>query len=154
MSELVNVPLKEYVLDMRVREWCKLPYPNHPKGCPNYGKKEGCPPQALLCPKIIMPPFRLVAVSFNLAEWAKRMKEKHPNWSDRQARCCLYWQGKIRKRLRQECERLVSNGDVVLYNPEATGVNVFLTCESIGLKLERNPQNVVWKVAIIGKKKT
>jgi hypothetical protein len=25
---------------------CRLPYPNHPKGCPNYGKRALCPPKA------------------------------------------------------------------------------------------------------------
>ncbi|KKK81159.1 hypothetical protein LCGC14_2816310, partial [marine sediment metagenome] len=27
----------DLIIDHRAREWCKLPYPNHPRGCPNYG---------------------------------------------------------------------------------------------------------------------
>ncbi|NVM23992.1 MAG: hypothetical protein HWN68_19710 [Desulfobacterales bacterium] len=76
-----------------------------------------------------------------------------PTWSDRQARCCLYWQGKVRKRLREECDRLASDDDLILYSPEAMGVHVFRTCELVGLHLEKNPQDFVWKVAILGKRK-
>lgn len=145
--------LTDVVIDLRARGWCKLPYPNHPKGCPNFGKRESCPPKASLFNDVVDPPFTLVGVKFNLGEWVKEMKEKHPKWSDRQARCCLYWQGKVRKRLREECKKITSNDNKILYCPEATGVHVFKTCETIGIKLERNPQDVVWKIAIIGRKR-
>lgn len=148
---VLTFPLDHVVVDSRVRDWCKLPYPGHSKGCPNYSKKLGCPPERPLFASLIETPFTLVAVSFNLGAWAEQMKEKHPEWSDRQARCCLYWQGKVRKRLRQACERLVTEDDLVLYTPEATGVNVFETCRTVGLILKRNPQDIVWKVAIIGR---
>jgi len=149
--KVLVLPLDEVVIDLRARDWCKLPYPNHLRGCPNYGKKAGCPPKAPLFESFVESPFTLVAVGFNLAEWTKKMKDKHPNWSDRQTRCCLYWQGKVRKVLREECNRIASDDELILYNPEAMGVHVFKTCELVDVKLERNPQNIVWKVAIIGK---
>jgi len=149
--KVVSFPLDNVVIDLRARDWCKLPYPNHSKGCPNYGKKSSCPPHAPLFESFVTSPFTLVAVGFNLAEWAERMKEKHPMWSDRQARCCLYWQGKVRKRLREECDKIALDNDLIVYTPEAMGVHVFKTCELVGLKLERNPQHFVWKIAIIGK---
>ncbi len=34
------------VIDYAVRDLCQRPYPGHKKGCPNYGKKMGCPPHA------------------------------------------------------------------------------------------------------------
>jgi len=145
--------LDDVIIDSRVRGWCKLPYPNHPRGCPNYGKRAVCPPQAPLFKNILNPPFLLIGVRFNLGEWAERMKKRHPDWSDRQARCCLYWQGKVRKRLREECERLASNNQIICYTPEAMGVHVFETCFHVGITLERNPQKFVWKIAIIGWKK-
>lgn len=151
--ETVVTVLDDVVLDLKARAWCKLPYPGHPKGCPNYGKRPACPPQAPLFGSLVEPPFFLVAVKFNLADWARRLKMRHPGWSDRQARCCLYWQGKVRKRLREECEKLASGGDVILYSPEANGVHVFKTCGTVGIKLERNPQTTVWKIAIIGRKR-
>jgi len=138
---------------MRSRDWCKLPYPSHPKGCPNYGKKETCPPKAPLFNNIVKPPFVLVGVKFDLLVWTKQMKKKHSDWSDRQLRCCLYWQGKVRKRLREECEKVVTESDVILYTPEANGVNVFETCKYVNIQLKRNPKVFVWKIAIIGKSK-
>ncbi|MCJ7771009.1 hypothetical protein MUP37_05465, partial [Candidatus Bathyarchaeota archaeon] len=44
-------------------------------------------------------------------------------------------------------------GYVLVEVPEATGVQVFETCELAGIFLERNPQKIVWKAMIIGRKK-
>jgi len=63
-----------------VQDWCKLPYPNHPKGCPNYGKRKNCPPNVPLIDKIIAPPYILVAIKFNLKEHMKKMKKKFVNF--------------------------------------------------------------------------
>lgn len=145
----------DVIIDYRSRAWCKLPYPNHPKGCPNLGKKDSCPPEASLFERMVKPPFTLVAVRFDLGAHTRRMKERHPDWSDRRARCLLYWQKKVNKRLKEVCERAFSDIENVkiLYSPEANGVHVFGTCRNIGLILERNPKKIVWKVAIIGIKK-
>ena len=150
--ETTITPLVNVIIDLRTRDWCKLPYPGHPKGCPNYGKRLTCPPEAPLFEEVGIPPYILVGVKFDLEEWVNYMKKKHPNWSDRQARCCLYWQGKVRKRLREECEKIINKGVVVYYIPEAMGVDVFRTCTEVGIKLERNPQKFVWKIAIIGRR--
>ena len=33
------------VIDHNVQNWCTKPYPDHPKGCSNYGKNKTCPPK-------------------------------------------------------------------------------------------------------------
>jgi len=144
--------IEKVVIDLRAREWCKMSYPNHPKGCPNYGQRDACPPQAPIWNNVMQKPYILVAVNFNLQEWANKMKEKHSNWSDRQCRCCLYWQGKVRKILKEECKKIISKNSklVVSYCPEAMGVHVFETCYKVGIKLHKNPQDIVWKIAILG----
>ena len=83
------------------------------------------------------------------------MKEKHPNWSDRQARCVLYWQGRLDKKLREASEKVASNvsNSYIVYKPEAYGIHLFKTCENIGLVLERNPQKLLWKMTIVGTKR-
>ena len=153
----IIIPIGDVVIDLRAREWCKLPYPDHPKGCPNYGKRDTCPPQCPIWNDIIEPPYLLVGVKFALKVWSERMKERHPKWSDRQARCCLYWQGKVRKRLREICEEVklhhLGSNFIISYTPEAMGVHVFETCYKNGIKLHKNPQDFVWKIAIIGRKK-
>ena len=101
-----NIIIKEItnkiVIDLRARDWCKLKYPNHPKGCPNYNHKDICPPKIGLFKEYfnMNKPIYLVAVPFNLTEHANRMKEIHPNWSVKQCKCVLYWQGKVKKHLR------------------------------------------------------
>lgn len=155
MSEMKStvIPSIDIISDIRSRDWCKLPYPNHPHGCPNYDKRIGCPPQVSLFNEVITSPYTLVGIKFNLEKWINRMKDKHPNWSDKQARCCLYWQGKVRKVLREKCKEIVKDEEMILYKPEAMGIHVFRTCASIGIKLEKNPTKYVWKIAIIGRKK-
>lgn len=150
--ENVVLPIKDIVMDLRARKWCKLPYLDHPKGCPNYGRRVICPPQAPIWTNVMEGPYILIGVKFNLQKWIEKMKGRHPHWSDRQCRCCLYWQGKVRKRLREECEKIQKENPrlVVSYVPEAMGVHVFETCYKNGIKLQKNPQNIVWKIAILG----
>ena len=150
MNNVIIQDLKEISATGCTNKWCKLPYPNNKNGCPNYGKKD-CPPKASLFENIISPPFKLVAIRFKIEEHAKRMKEKHPDWSDKQARCVLYWQKGVDKKLKQECEEIADN-NIILYKPEAHGINLFATCKNIGLVLKKNPQKIVWKMAIIGKR--
>ena len=154
-DDLIISKLRDVVINHRARAWCRLPYPGHPKGCPNFGKTEECPPKAPLFKAIIKPPFILVAVRFNLEEHVRKMEEKHPNWSEKQAKCLLYWQKKVNKRLKKICEAIASKipNAIVLYRPEGNGVHVFETCKKIGLILKKNPKKFVWKVAIVGIKK-
>ena len=86
--------------------WCTLPYPNHKKGCPNYGKKDYCPPFAPRFEDITIDPYYLVIETFNLEKHANRMRERHPKWTERQCRNLLYWQGGVRKRLKEKAYAL------------------------------------------------
>jgi hypothetical protein len=151
----MQLKLKKIIKYNNINKWCKLPYPAHPNGCPNYNKKKTCPPKALSFEKLIKPPFTLVAVKFNLKEHIKKMKQKHPNWTDKQARCVLYWQNKVNKQLRELSEKTAAKipNSMILHMPEANGVNLFETCKKVGLILEPNPQNILWKMSIIGIKK-
>jgi len=149
--ELLNI-----VIDERARDgtWCRLPYPNHRRGCPNFGKKDKCPPRAPRFEDIVRAPYWLVAQSFDLKAHAERMKRKHPHWSERQARCVLYWQGTVNKALREWASLLWKElGDdyMVVKIPEANGVNLFATCAKIGIHLKRNP-DLVWKMMIVARK--
>ncbi|MEM5766284.1 MAG: hypothetical protein QW423_01460 [Candidatus Aenigmatarchaeota archaeon] len=39
-KNILVLKLREVVVDYRSRSWCKLPYPNHHCGCPDYDKKQ------------------------------------------------------------------------------------------------------------------
>lgn len=145
-------------IDPRVRDWCKLRYPGHPKGCPNYNKSSDCPERV----KLIGEVFNLteghwfIIEPFDIKAHAWRMKLLHPKWSDRQCRCVLYWQNRVKSKLRRECMIFISGmeqpeGDIIYtLIPEAMGVNVFRTCHRLGIKMRKNPQDILYKVALVG----
>ena len=144
----------ELVIDYRAREWCKLPYPDHPKGCPNYGRKSGCPPKAPLIGDYfnLNEDHYFVIVQFDLEAHINKMITKHPHWSNRQARCVLYWQGSVNKILKEECKLYAFQQGGLQYNlcPEAMGVNVIKTCRALGLPIRPRPIDIVFKVAMLG----
>ena len=50
----IKIDSKSIKFTKRTRLWCQLPYPNHPKGCPNYSKNPNCPPLAKFMKKILL----------------------------------------------------------------------------------------------------
>jgi len=143
------------VVDYEARKWCVLPYPDHPKGCPNFGKKPICPPQVEYIEDWLKDTgeLRLVCVSFNLNEHAERMIERNPHWSQRQARCLLYWQPKVNKALISLVSTLVhENGLKITYCPEAMGVDVIKTAQSVGIPIVAPPKDIIHKIALVATK--
>lgn len=144
------------VIDLSVRQLCKQPYCNHPGGCPNYDKKVTCPPKAPPISKVIdlSKPVYAIWNEFDFAGHCNRMKVIHPDWSQRQVECCLYWQPKARKQLRREINTFAfSIIQYVIYIcavPEGAGVNVTATMKSIGIELEWPPKIVAYQIALAG----
>ena len=79
------------------RSMCIRAYHNHPKGCPNFGKKDGCPPNIPMFDQVydVNKPVYLIINEFNLLEHTNNMKKIHPDWSNYQLYNSRYWQGKI-----------------------------------------------------------
>ncbi|KKM13330.1 hypothetical protein LCGC14_1717270 [marine sediment metagenome] len=142
------------IIDDSMRGLCVKTYYNHPKGCPNFNKRSDCPPKALLLHKILdlSKPIYVVYNIFNLYGHVKSMRNKYPNWSQRQLENCLYWQGKARKQLRIRVNNFLKNNENqhVLYCPEACGVNITETMKSISIELEWPPKTFTYQVALIG----
>lgn len=134
-------PVKRLVVSDHVGRWCQLPYPNHPKGCPNFWEaKEECPPKAPSVDEYfdLSRALYFVHSEFDLNAHADMMKQRHPHWSDRQCRCVLYWQSRSRKQLKQRTSKAASllGTDAMTMIPEAMGVNVYVTARLAGLRLE------------------
>ena len=152
------IPLNVIYIDERSRDgtWCCAPYPNHPKGCPNFGKRDSCPPHAPKYEDIVddSAPVFAVIVRFDLVKHAQRMLDRHSHWSRKQCRNVLYWQNTVKKKLRNKSYDLQSvlDGYEVLEIPEANGVNVFKTMAKHGLMLKHDP-DIVYKVMLVGNKK-
>lgn len=147
------VGVNNLVLDYRAREWCKLPYPDHPKGCPSYDKKWCCPPRIGTVEEYLDldAPLWLSVVQFHLAEHAGLMKLRHPHWSERQARCLLYWQPKVNKHLKSMTYNFTCGTTrVATFCPEAMGVQVIKTAKKLGIPIIPRPQETVYKIALIG----
>lgn len=146
--------VKRLIINSETRKWCKLPYPQHPYGCPNYGRPK-CPPRYPLFNKILdlEKPIYIVAIRFDLENHAERIKTLHPEWNDRQCRNLRYWQGTVNKKLKEEVNKILAEGklgDKAEFGPEAAGVNAHLTCYYSGIKLKWPPGKYVYKLALIG----
>lgn len=142
------------VIDYKVRALCVKEYPGHKKGCPNFNKKDGCPPQVKFFDTIydVSKPVYAIWNIFNLQEHIDKLKIKHPDWTYRQLTCCLYWQPKARKSLLSEIKafkRLFSNLSVTTC-PEGMGVNITATMLNIGEVLEWPPQGKTYQIALAG----
>ena len=151
---VINIPIIP-VLDFGVREYCTLPYPGHKKGCPMFGKRKECPPQAPLFDKhfdMTKPIFAAIC-EFDIWKHAVRMFNKHPHWTDKQCRNPLYWQNSVRKMLKEFCEEFCREGLVYTLIPEAMGMDVVKTMAKADVKIEFPPNIIVRKVAIIGSPK-
>jgi hypothetical protein len=143
----------ELEINEGVREWCRLPYPGHPKGCPNYAIAEECPPKVKKVNEIfdLSKPHYFAVQEFDLMDWAQLMKLRHPKWSDKQARCCLYWQNTVRKKLRNICEAQIGLSErIYTLLPEAMGVNVFVSARKFGINIDRLAFPTIYKIALIG----
>lgn len=97
-------------------------------------------------------PTWVVWSTFDLGGHVRRMQAKHPDWSDRQLRCCLYWQPRARKILGcAVVDFLVEHpGLHVLWTPEACGVNVTATMAKAGEILEWPPRETTYQVVVAG----
>jgi len=131
---------------------CRKSYSGHSKGCPNYNNRPSCPPVALRWDKLIKPPIYAIWNIFPFGQHVDKMRTKHPLWSERQARCCLYWQGTARKQLREKVTRfLIDYPNLkILWCPEANWVNVTETMQSIGIKLEWPPVKYAYQIVLAG----
>ena len=144
------------VVDYSVISLCCKSYHNHKKGCPNFLKKKGCPPN---CPKIedVIDLSRTVYCIYNafpIGEHMDRMKTKYPDWTIYQLRCCLYWQPKARKQLKEKIKLFIKQYPnlVIVGNPEGCGVNVTETMKGIGINLEWPPEKYAYQIVLAGEK--
>ena len=113
------------------------------KGCPNINKKAGCPPNAPIFSNNYSSVFAIYNI-FDFKAHTDKMRLKHKDWSERQVRCCLYWQPRSRKGLQGEIKSFLTQhrGYKIIGCPEAQGVNLTETMKNAGIILEWPPE---WK---------
>lgn len=137
-----------------LHELCTREYPNHKRGCPNFNSKDTCPPKQKLLHEVfaLCEPCYFVINCFEFGRHVAFMRIRHPDWSDRQLRNCLYWQGTARMQLKHKIKGVLQSlqGYSSHMCPEAMGINVTATCAHYGLILEWPPQVFAYQVAFIG----
>ena len=154
------IELNKIIITAKTWDWCQIPYPNHPKGCPNYNKKAGCPTTVKMFDEIfdMDEPIYLVHSHFDLTNHIAKMLKRHPKWSDRQLRNCLYWQPKSRSDLKGKillALMKVGLNYMSIQCPEAMGINLYATTMLNGLKLDPiKSMKICRHIALIAKMKT
>lgn len=158
----MNDPLKHFQLhgstiqqyvSPGVFKFCQMPYPNHPKGCPNYNHKAGCPPKTQLLntahSETHWDTWRIFTYSFDLVPHITKMRKAHPEWSERQVYCCLYWQPRARKAFWEAVYNVGYLPTKVLWCPEAYGVNIMQLCRNHGTNFEWPPKTKTVLMAML-----
>jgi len=142
------------VFDTKMPKLCKHPYPNHPKGCPNWGKKKGCPPNAPWLPNSFDYRYPVYAIwnVYPFGEHVEKMRAKHPEWTQRQVECCLYWQGTARKQLKEIVKNFLKGhpGLKIVDCPEAQGINLTETMKQVYVQLEWPPKHKTYQIVLAG----
>lgn len=151
--------------------WCTLPYPNHLNGCPNYNKNPLCPPNTQMLDDKLddYNNFYLIYAKFQLDEYVEEMRNRHPNWSYRQASCVLYWQGSVKRRIKDRLKSIfrknpnnefymfasgsgfkeVFGNQDKIYSMEAAGIDVFKTLKNNDIEFELKPRNFILLINLL-----
>ena len=159
-----KIDSSKIIYDKRMQGLCKLPFHGHAKGCPNFGKKLGCPPDIPLIDKVFdfNSDMFVIYTTFPVGEFAERMRVGHPEWSEhpRQWYNPRLWQGTARRDHRFEVEKFMGqySGFEVNGTPEGHGVNVTELMKEVGVELEwgwppeHSLENKSYIVSLGGKK--
>jgi len=169
--KIVYIEKDSIVFTPKTHKWCTLPYIYHPKGCPNYNKNDLCPPNVRIMDEKMKEYnfFYLIYGTFNIFQYRNYMLNIHPNWSERKASCVLYWQGAVKKILKEYIKRIYrinpekkfylfssGSGFIIkefqqheIYSMEAAGINVFKTLKNNGISYEIKPINFIKLVNLL-----
>ena len=151
------IRIVEPVINHAVRDMCKMPYAGHPAGCPNFGSKRTCPPQAPLFEDIfdLAQPVYAIIYRFDMAIFKSKLRNQHPEWTEEQVRAAFYQTGDARNGLKQEIIRFLREHRVyrAVTSPEAMGVDVVATMQKAGIDLEWNSDQTVYKIALAAVRK-
>jgi predicted metal-binding protein len=172
------IQYSDIVWHEKVGDWCKLSYPEHPKGCPNYGKSETCPPNAPFLKEKLKQyeKFTLYYIRINYKGYIEYKLKQHPDWTLRNCRNVNRWQSSAKKYLRESIpieirespnyfilwsgsgSKKSKNQKIKKESPkyamESVGINVMSTFKQLGLDMDIKAVNMVTLVNLVCYKKS
>lgn len=146
-----EINFSEYVdldCNKKIQSLCLKKYHNHPHGCPNWGLKKGCPPEAKFFPEIFEPKARIISVKFPFGEYLEEKRIIHPDRTDFALANPRHWQHHLRSVLKEFCKNKLNPNDTIFTSPEGMGVNLTSTCLKIGINLEWPPKKFVYQIVL------
>lgn len=163
-----KIDASRIVIDRKFQGLCCKPFYGHPKGCPNFGKKQGCPPCSFLESDFFdfSRDLFVIYTAFKVGEFAERMRQEHPEWKDfpRQWYNPRRWQPQARAMHRRDIKEFLSQHPEMFidYSAEARGVNYTELMRQIGIELkwawppahvlegERYKENLSYVISLAG----
>ncbi len=150
---LLTGPVEPVLLPSR-SDVCRACYPGHPDGCPKYGRHPDCPPRAAWFTRRFQGGVRIAAIVFDFAGFLAWRRSLRPDWTEKALRNQRHWQKHLAAALNRSLERVdLADGEEVILNPEAQGIDVTATCARAGIRLEWPPKDKVHQVAMIARRK-
>ena len=155
----------------KTHKWCTLPYPGHKKGCPNFNKNPLCPPNTKIMENTLKnySSFYLILANFDIFKYSNYLLQKHPLWSERKARCLLYWQKSVKKLIKEYIRNIIfmnpnnkfylfcsGAGESIplleqdeIYSMEAAGIDVIHSLINNNIEIEVKPKKKVLLVNLL-----
>jgi len=146
-----NVPIQYHTKSETVK-MCLNPYYRHPKGCPNFHIKKGCPPEVLnISQQYDTEHLNMILLKFPFEQYISAKSQIHPQWPLRQLANPRHWQGHLRSTLYRYWDTIKDEypSFTLITGPEAMGINVGSTLENMNIPLgwfEKNEKDEIVSV--------
>lgn len=141
------------IYNQKITDLCKKPYYGHSKGCPNYGKRDICPPKMKLVNEILDMNKNIytIGIKFDLSNHFFKMRKNHPEWTERQVKNCLYYQKGMKNDLYKYVKNVIEiNDKLIIYKPEACGINLIKMLKKENIFIKFPIDDSVWFFVIVG----
>ena len=138
-----NVPIQYHTKSETVK-MCLNPYYRHPKGCPNFHIKKGCPPEVLnISQQYDTEHLNMILLRFPFEQYISAKSQIHPQWPLRQLANPRHWQGHLRSTLYRYWDTIKDEypSFTLITGPEAMGINVGSTLENMNIPLKWFEEN-------------
>lgn len=178
IKDLERINVESIIYYKEVQDFCLLPYKNHIKGCPNYGK-EGCPPNAPFFKEILKTYehnfIYLLYAYFNFGKYKSLRRidweRRNVDYSEGLLNSVLYWQNSVKSIIKEEIKLIIRKNPLdkiyvlssgsgftdkffekiqgKVYSMEAVGINVFSTLKKNNIRFDVFPTDEIILVNLL-----